>query len=469
MAPLTQILLIVSYFIIGLVTAIILPRVTGIPDVYGGFVGVFIFCGAWQMQNWIVINKTGIRSRARLDKLEYSVHLLRKDLERARREVVNRSKEGEEKNEMLVDELKILQTLLGQLTAKERQFTSAQASETQEVSEEEVLELSVDHLPEHKEETKSNELKLSEEDIITDEEIEKLELTAEEAALVVIDDGTPDSDTAIDADGKPEKPKDPRRQKRAPIRLIKKESQLLKVVRDSLSENRVDLYLQPIVELPSRKKMHYECFSRVRDEEGRIVLPRQYLKVAEDKGLIGTIDNLLLFRLIQLIRRMGKRNPGLRFFCNMSKFSMDDDEFFPQFIDFMASNKEFADRLVFEISQEDFYTLDKDVQSHLQSLARTGFAFSMDSVTDFSKDFGALKEHRFEFIKADLADVRAEYATVEDFEAFVADLRRKNIKFIASRIEAEDAVVDVSDVSLEFGQGYLFGEPTAATELNQEL
>ena len=106
----------------------------------------------------------------------------------------------------------------------------------------------------------------------------------------------------------------PLQKKRAPIRLIKREDQLLSVIKKSLSENRVDLYLQPIVSLPARKTAHFECFSRVRDEEGRVVLPRQYMKVAETKGLIGTIDNLLLFRLIPLVRKLGRRRPDIRFF-----------------------------------------------------------------------------------------------------------------------------------------------------------
>ncbi len=46
-----------------------------------------------------------------------------------------------------------------------------------------------------------------------------------------------------------------------------------RIIRTALTENRVDLYLQPIVSLPSRKAVHYECFSRVRDLDGYIIAP----------------------------------------------------------------------------------------------------------------------------------------------------------------------------------------------------
>ena len=36
----------------------------------------------------------------------------------------------------------------------------------------------------------------------------------------------------------------------------------------ALEDNRIDLYLQPIVSLPARKVVHYEAYSRVGDDQG---------------------------------------------------------------------------------------------------------------------------------------------------------------------------------------------------------
>ena len=73
---------------------------------------------------------------------------------------------------------------------------------------------------------------------------------------------------------------------------------LLETVRDALAENRVDLYLQPVLALPQRKTVFYESFSRLRDETGRVMMPAEYLSVAEPGGLVTAIDNLLLFRCV---------------------------------------------------------------------------------------------------------------------------------------------------------------------------
>lgn len=505
MAPFTQILLFISYAILGLAMMIIPPRLFGLDQQLSGFMGMFVFFGAWQLQNWIIAIRTENSSKTRLDHLEDVAHLLRKDLERTRREVESRGREGEAKSETLVSELKLLQTLLTQVTRKEVELGKGSKPAVAAIAtEEDALELGIDHVPDAdgmetektaeeavgaaagdtKEAEQELEFEAPEEEHITEADIEELDLTPEEAALVVVDDGSETGEisgaetkaesassgtTTAPVPNKHSSAKQVGPKRKAPIRLIKREDQLLQVVRSSLSENRVDLYLQPIVGLPSRRTLHYECFSRVRDEEGRIILPRQYMKVAESKGLIGTIDNLLLFRLIQLVRRLGKRRPDLRFFCNMSRYSMMDEEFFPQFIDFMTANREFSGRLVFEISQDDYNGLEGDVIERLQTLGRKGFGFSMDMVKDFNQEFSRLEKHYFQFIKADLTDIITANPEEGDVDAFKSSLRLKGMKLIASRIEDEPSVLKALDASVEYAQGYLFGEPTSSSDLNREL
>ncbi len=487
MGPFTQVLLFFSYAVLGLAFMVIPPRLFGLSDVTSGMIGMFVFFGAWQLQSWIIHARNEGGAKSRLDKLEDMALILRGDLERIRRDVDKKSQSDNEKGDKLVSELKVLHTLLTQVMEKEIEFRKANPKADKSATKEatETKATTSTDIPETKQVQPAtpDETVEPEEELLTEEEIQELELTPEEAALAMVDT-PPEENDAIEDDQASSAPAKasgagsrksgkatPRGmdRKKAPIRLIKREDQLLTVIRSSLSENRVDLYMQPIVSLPSRKTVHYECLSRVRDEEGRIILPRQYMKVAEAKGLIGTIDNLLLFRLIQLVRRLGRRKPGIRFFCNMSRYSMMDDEFFPQFIDFMTSNEEFAERLVFEISQEDYLSLEGDVKERLMTLGRRGFAFSMDMVKDFNQDFTILGTQYFQFIKADLRDISISHPEEGDIESFKSFLRRNGMQLIVSRIEKEDMVLEALDARIEFAQGYLFGEPVSANELNQEL
>lgn len=230
------------------------------------------------------------------------------------------------------------------------------------------------------------------------------------------------------------------------------------IMRNALKENRVDLYLQPIVGIPSRKQLHYECYSRVRDKEGKTIFAREYMPVAQESGLISTLDNLLLFRCTQLVRSLGHRQPDVRFFCNISTSSLHDEEFFPQFIDFMLTNKDLAERFVFEFAQRDILNMDDQVERNLLKLGQRGFRFSMDQVEDLNFDIPRLSQRFFSYVKID-ADLLLGGKTDIHPQDFKEALSRYEMDLIASKVEDEQMVVNILDLNIDYGQGYLFGEP----------
>ena len=124
----------------------------------------------------------------------------------------------------------------------------------------------------------------------------------------------------------------------APSKPVMADAQILEIVREALNEEKVDLFLQPIVSLPQRRRRYFECFSRIRGPNDTWILPDQYLEVAKRAGLMGAIDNMLLFRCIQLTRRARKGKMELGFFCNISGYSLADEGFFRDFLEFLGES-----------------------------------------------------------------------------------------------------------------------------------
>ena len=258
---------------------------------------------------------------------------------------------------------------------------------------------------------------------------------------------------------------------RRELNLMQKDrsdGEVLNIMHHALEGNRVDLYLQPIVALPSRRVIHYESYSRVRDEENNVIFPSQYLKLAEDSGLVGTLDNLLLFRCIQVIRRLGPRRPDLRFFCNISSVSMNDKEFFPQFIDFMMENNELSDRLIFEFSQKDVLRQSPMVGRSLATLGRRGFRFSMDHIIDLNMDLADLSSRYFRYAK-----VGANLVCDQESDIHPDDLKeafsRYDLDLIVEKIEDDQTIVEILDYGMDYGQGYLFGEPLLSSDTRLDI
>lgn len=264
----------------------------------------------------------------------------------------------------------------------------------------------------------------------------------------------------------------------APAPLSRQEQQamaLIETVRQALIENRVDLYLQPVVSLPQRKTIYYESFSRLRDATGRVLMPAEYLSVAEPEGLVPSIDNLLLFRCVQIVRRLAKQDRRIGIFCNISLTSLRDEVFFPQFLEFLNENRDLADSVIFELGQDAYAARGAMEARHMARLADMGFKFSLDKITSIDLDLTELQRSDVRYVKigANLLldqlmniDGKPALRFLKDIHAgdYANLLARYGIEVIAEKVENERQVVDILEIEVAFAQGHLFGEPRAIKE-----
>ncbi|WP_109261015.1 EAL domain-containing protein [Hyphobacterium indicum] len=241
------------------------------------------------------------------------------------------------------------------------------------------------------------------------------------------------------------------------------------IVRDALAANRVDLYLQPIVSLPQRKTYFYESFSRLRDRAGNIIAPAAFIRAAEDAGLMAEVDNLLLFRCVQIVRRLTQSDRRIGIFCNVSLRSLADEDFFPNFLDYMRRNSDLASSLIFEVSQAAFEARTPGAARNMGRLADFGFRFSVDQMTDLNSDFSDMQRAGVRFAKVEgqrlvtairnqepIGGLEAGAIQAEDIPSLFA---KYGMDLIADKVEQEQTVVELLDIDTGFAQGHLFGEP----------
>jgi cyclic-di-GMP phosphodiesterase, flagellum assembly factor TipF len=250
---------------------------------------------------------------------------------------------------------------------------------------------------------------------------------------------------------------------------------LIETIREALTQNRVDLYLQPVVNLPQRKTIFYESFSRLRDVSGRVLMPAEYLNVADAEGLVPSIDNLLLFRCVQIVRRLAKQDRRIGIFCNISLMSLRDEVFFPQFLEFLNENRDLAGALIFELGQDAFAARGSVEARNMAKLADLGFRFSLDKVSSIDFDLQDLHRSDVRFVKISAGILLDQLLNIEGKPAlkFLKDihagdyaslLARYGIEVVAEKVENEKQVVDILDLDIGYGQGHLFGEPRAIKE-----
>ena len=245
---------------------------------------------------------------------------------------------------------------------------------------------------------------------------------------------------------------------------------VLDAVKEALRENRVDLHLQAIVNLPQRRTCFYEGFTRLRRANGQIIMPAEFLGAAERANLLGVIDNMLLFRCVQIVRRLSERDRRIGVFCNISMASLEDELFFPPFLEFMSENRDLAHAMIFELGVRQFNQRSETAMKNMSKLKELGFRFSLDKGDGLNFDLPQLQAAGVKFVKVNVERLLEELTpggerpissitrdiAAEDVPAVFV---RYGIDLIAEKMETEKSVIEVLEFEIPFGQGHVFGAP----------
>ena len=212
--------------------------------------------------------------------------------------------------------------------------------------------------------------------------------------------------------------------------------------------------------LPQRKVRYYEAISRLRTEQGDLLHAGDFVAAAESGALMPRIDNLVVFRCVQVVRRLLLKNHDIGLFCNVSGSTLTDRSF-PQFLEFLDANRAIAASLVLEFTQSAVRAMGPIEFESLAALAERGFRFSLNSVVDLRIEPRELANRNFRFIKIPASFLLNRSVAKTDIRpADLSDLLgRFGIDLIAERIESEGSVVDLLDCDVRFGQGILFSPP----------
>lgn len=236
----------------------------------------------------------------------------------------------------------------------------------------------------------------------------------------------------------------------------------LALVRSAIDGDRIDLHLQPIVTLPQRKVRFYECLTRLRTEDGETIHPSDYIPLAEARGFVGQIDQQILIKSVQILRRLSTRSKEVGIFLNLSPASLGDGRFFEEFVRVLEANRDLCEMLVLEFPHPSVRAIGPIEAEGLRLLRGLGFRFSIDQVADLKISFQNLADLGFRYVKitTDRLLGRTGDLGTDIHPADLADyFDRFGMDLIADHVEREADVVDVLDFGVKLGQGFLFAPP----------
>jgi cyclic-di-GMP phosphodiesterase, flagellum assembly factor TipF len=231
---------------------------------------------------------------------------------------------------------------------------------------------------------------------------------------------------------------------------------------EAFAADRLELHLQPVVALPQRKVRFYEALARLKLADETLLVPAEFLPVLEQRGLMPELDRKVLARSAAIARHLASRGSEAQIACNLSPASLAEPGFLREIGRLLDGSPDIPGRLILELSQRCWRTLDAEKAGALAQLRDRGLSFALDRATDLRLDPHSLADRGVRFVKLP-AEMLLEPEALRGLDIEIHDLAavlaRAGIKLVAERIEREEDVPSLLDIDVPMAQGFLFAPP----------
>jgi len=244
----------------------------------------------------------------------------------------------------------------------------------------------------------------------------------------------------------------------------RREMQWAARINNALEESRFELFRQTILPLQRQDSgLHYELLLRMRDENGKIVAPDNFIAAAERYGITPNIDRWVIENALRwLVSEADEREKLALCSINLSGQSLGDDKFLPFVIDQFHRSGIDATKICFEITETAAVASFSQANRFIQSLKELGCKFALDDFGTGLSSFGYLKHFPVDFLKIDGSFVKEILHDPIDREMVrsineIGHLTGKQT--IAEFAENQEIIQMLRGLGVDYAQGYGVSQP----------
>ena len=234
---------------------------------------------------------------------------------------------------------------------------------------------------------------------------------------------------------------------------------------------RVLAYCQPVFNLESGQFDTAEALMRLKLEETGMVFPDQFIPLAEEKGYIHALTEIILHKTCQEIRRLTEEGFLIkRVSVNVSVLELKDDAFCDDITRIIDSNKVSDGKVAFELTESNSEADFMIMKEKIEELRRKGIQFYLDDFGTGYSNMERIMELPFDIIKFDRSMVIAS-GMDERSANIVQSLARmfKDMKYsvLYEGIEDEKDEERCKAMSATYLQGYKYSRPVPIENLRE--
>ena len=244
-------------------------------------------------------------------------------------------------------------------------------------------------------------------------------------------------------------------------------------LRSALETDSFRLDAQPILPLRGNYgRPRFELLIRMIGDRGEIIAPGKFLSSAERYQLMPSIDRWVVRRACGALGSYNGGEEFARFAVNLSGQSLQDDTFLTFVIEQIEKNKLAPGVLCFELTETATIGNLGKAQAFIRTLQDLGCQFALDDFGTGVSSLAYLKDLSVNYLKIDGSFVRdaGTNARSESMIKAIAQLAKvMSMETIAEYVETDALRVKMSDLGVDYGQGFAMGRAQPLAELLKEL
>ncbi|MEM7099618.1 MAG: EAL domain-containing protein [Pseudomonadota bacterium] len=255
------------------------------------------------------------------------------------------------------------------------------------------------------------------------------------------------------------------------IQDIKRDVSWSHKLQAALKHNHFRLHFQPIVDINSKQTSHYEVLLRLAEDD-ELHSPAAFLSAAYRFGLMHQIDKWVIENAFRTLAWYRRQDPELKFTINISASAFGEGDLVKFLNQQLKTYQLDAEAVVIEITEQIAVGSVIDATEQINQLIKVGFQFALDDFGAGYSSFNYLKSLPVQYVKIDGQFVRDLHNNNIDqlmVEAIVKVAKALGKKTVAEYVEHEDTLDKLSDLGVDYAQGYLLGKPQATLQSSKRV
>ena len=249
------------------------------------------------------------------------------------------------------------------------------------------------------------------------------------------------------------------------IKEIEYKTSVKRAIEQALEQNSVEIYLQPLIGVRNRGLVGAEALARLRNEEGDLLPPNDFIPIAEKNGRINQLGEQVFEKACRFIHEHDIAAMGISWInVNLSPIQFLRKDLNDRFSAILARYSVDARNIQLEITEASMidYAL---LQKQIKTMQQTGFQFVLDDYGSGYSNIGRLRRCPFINIKLDM-EIVWDYFKNHDklLPAFIQVFKQMNFSVTAEGIETAEMAQEMKKLGCDYLQGYYFSKPVPSDE-----